>query len=326
MFDLLAALFAERITERLDRFAVRHGRYPDQSAAVEIDDDSQIALTLAMRHLIGPEPSQAVEQIDLLLGLVADAFTDRAGRPPRDTHQLRGLRCVDGQPRCLVLKRPRETARGGHAQGPLAGDHAMTATAHPRRAGLDERQGRPEIQRAPPPPGSTGDQTLDTDAGRPRTDHAPASPAAPPQRSLAHRRPHVLERPPAADQAVRPRLCSAHVVSAPCDSWLREAGNLGAARRAPSNIPSPLTHGNNRNRPTGPAGQQCQDHPPRPRQGRTCAHRAGSERHPLDTRSQQRSSQRAFALLIVKASSYRRTFGVRFVRRSVASVVISARQ
>ena len=150
-FDLFAARFAERVEERLDGLAVTTGRGPHQPAGVVIDDDGQIALTLAMRDLVDPDPAQTVEKIGLALGFDADAFADRADRPPRDTHQLgdRRLARVHRKPRGLVLERAREPRV---VPGPRhRADHdAVTAARHPRRRGLDERQRRAEIQRTPP--------------------------------------------------------------------------------------------------------------------------------------------------------------------------------
>ena len=51
-FDLFAARLAELIEERLDGLAVTAGRGPYQPPAVVIDDDGQVALTLAMRYLV----------------------------------------------------------------------------------------------------------------------------------------------------------------------------------------------------------------------------------------------------------------------------------
>jgi hypothetical protein len=42
-------------------------------------------------HLINPDPSKAVEQIDFLLGLGRDSLADLTNRPPRDPHQLGGV-------------------------------------------------------------------------------------------------------------------------------------------------------------------------------------------------------------------------------------------
>ena len=121
-------------------------------AGVVIDDDGQVALTLAMADLVDADAVQSVEQVELAPRVIADAIADRADGAPRDTHQLRdrALRCVDRKPRRLILKRPGEPR-------PMPGprnrtdDHAVTATAHPLRIGLQERQRRPEIQRAPAP-------------------------------------------------------------------------------------------------------------------------------------------------------------------------------
>ena len=51
----------------LDGLAVTTGRGPHQPARVVINDHGQIALTLAMRDLLYPDPAQTVEQIGLSL-------------------------------------------------------------------------------------------------------------------------------------------------------------------------------------------------------------------------------------------------------------------
>ena len=75
-----------------------------------IDDDGQVALTLAMRYLVDADSPQPVEQVGVAGRLLTDAFADTADRPPRDPHQLGdcGLRRIHRQPRRLVLERSRE--------------------------------------------------------------------------------------------------------------------------------------------------------------------------------------------------------------------------
>lgn len=232
--DLFAAFFAELVEEPLDRLAVTARGGPDQSAGVVIDDDGQVALALAMTNLVDADSSQPVEQIDVALRLVTDAFAESADRAPRDPHQLgdRRLGCVDGQPRGLVLEGAREP-RAVPGPRDCADHHAVTTTTHPRRVGLHERQRRPEIQRSPTPASVT--------LIEPRT----APPAHAAAISLAPDRPyrddnliltanlHVLDDRPLDAQQPRPYPDLAHAVSAPLGSSPEEAGTLGAARRAP---------------------------------------------------------------------------------------------
>ena len=90
-------------------------------------------MPLAVADLIDPDPGQAVEQIDLVLGLGDHALTDPADRAPRDAHQLghRGLARVDCQPRHLVLKRAGESGVVARPRN-RADHHAMIAARHPR--------------------------------------------------------------------------------------------------------------------------------------------------------------------------------------------------
>ncbi len=245
--DLLAALLAQFVEERLHGLAVTAGCRPDQPAAVVADDDGQVALALAMAYLINPDPPEAVEQIDFLLGLGRDSLADLTNRPPRDPHQLgdRGLRRVDRQPRGLVFERrrePRPMARPRHRA-----DHDAVAPAtNPRGVGLDEREGRPEIQRSPAPPTLTKIKPR-----RPAPAHtaAIALPRAGPGRhhelTLAAD-PHVLDHRPPQAQQPRPYPDPAHVVSASCRFQPSRSRN---PRREAACAPLRdlhLTHGNNR--------------------------------------------------------------------------------
>jgi hypothetical protein len=101
---------AERVEERLDGLAIAPGRGPDQAPGVVVDDDRQVAVALSVADLVDPDPREAVEQIDLKLGLDDHPLADPADRAPRDPHQQgdRGLARVDRQPRRLILKRARE--------------------------------------------------------------------------------------------------------------------------------------------------------------------------------------------------------------------------
>jgi hypothetical protein len=203
-----------------------------------IDDDGQVALALAMRYLVDPDPSQAVQQIAFLLGLGGDTLDDGADGPPRDTHQLgdRGLARVDRQPRHLVLEIARE-ARVVTRPRDRADHHPVTVTAHPRRLGSTNASVVPRSsarQRPPAPPALT---EIEPRAAAPA--HATAITLAPgradrdDELSLTANL-HVLDDRPLDTQQPRPYPDLAHAVSAPLRSSPEEAGTLGAARRAPS--------------------------------------------------------------------------------------------
>ena len=207
-----------------------------------------------MTDLVDADAAQPVEQIDLAPRLVADAFADRAHAAPRDTHQLRDRRLggVDRQPRRLILKRPREPRR---MPGPRDRAHhdAVAPTRHPRRFSFQERLRAAEIQRTPAPPAVAEVKARAT----------PATLAA--AITLAPRRAdrdddlvlfadlHVFDDRALQAQQPRPYPGLAHAVSASLDSSPREAGTLGAARRAPSISPShhPREQQERPKRPTG---------------------------------------------------------------------------
>jgi len=92
--ELLAALVAQRVEERLHRLAVASGDGPHQPPRLVVDDDSQVALADAMRDLVDPDPPQPGEQVELALRFAADALADPAHSPPGDPQQL-----SDGAPR-----------------------------------------------------------------------------------------------------------------------------------------------------------------------------------------------------------------------------------
>jgi hypothetical protein len=54
-----------------------------------INDDSQIALALAIRDLIDPDPRQAVKEIGPTPRHGGHTLDDGSDGPPRDPHQLR---------------------------------------------------------------------------------------------------------------------------------------------------------------------------------------------------------------------------------------------
>jgi hypothetical protein len=257
-FDLFAAFLAQRVEERLDGLAVTPRGRPHQPAAVVIDDDGQVALALAVRDLIDPDPLQTGQQVDVALGFGGDALADAADGAPRHAHQLsdRRLGGVDGQPRSLVFERRGEP--GVMTRPRDRTDHdTVTATRHPRRIGLDMGKRRPEVQRAPAPPA-----VAEIKPRRPSpTDPAaiPLAPARPDRRH--HHLPlnaavDVLDHRPLQTQQPRPCPCAAHVASSSSrfQPSRSRTPRLGAACTPPHAFTS--THGNNRsasNRPASPA-------------------------------------------------------------------------
>lgn len=143
---------AEQIQERLDGLAVPAGTGPHQPAGVVINHDGEVALPLADRDLIDPDPLQAGEHVARGAGLVADALADPADRSPCDTDQLRdrGLRRLHGEPRDLIFElasKARVMAGPWHRRD----DHAVLTAAHARCLRLQVGDRGAEIQRPPPP-------------------------------------------------------------------------------------------------------------------------------------------------------------------------------
>ena len=205
-----------------------------------VDDDREVALSLAVADLVDPDPSQAIEQVDLALRLGGDPLEDPADRAPRDPHQRshRRLGAVHSQPRALIFKRlgePRPMTRPGHRRN----DHPVPLAGHPRRFSLYEREPRPQVQRPPPP------TTVTEIEPRAPTPAHPAAVALPPPRPDSHDHlPLAAAVDVLDDHGLQPKQpgpypCSAHAASAPLDSSLRTTGTLGAARRAPFFSPSP---------------------------------------------------------------------------------------
>jgi hypothetical protein len=180
-----------------------------------IDHDRQVALPLAVADLVDPDPTQAVEQIDLAASLVTDPLENAPDRAPRDAHQRRdrGFRAVARQPRDLILKAASEPTvvpgprhRGHH--------HTMPTAVDPWRVGLQEAERRAEVQRAP---------AAATLASVIAPAAAPAHPAAiplPPRRADRHDHPslvarrYVLDHRPLQAEQPGPYPDAAHVASA----------------------------------------------------------------------------------------------------------------
>ncbi len=125
--------------------------------------------------------------------------------------------------------------------GPAASHGAPTGPRRRPRRDVDSSPLvlRPRRTRAScqgPAPASAGGQRPDRTpgcvAGRSRNDRVPASAAWPPRRSLPHRRSARPQRPPAPTPAAAPIPLFRARRFRPLDSSLREAGTLGAARRA----------------------------------------------------------------------------------------------
>ena len=133
-----------------------------------VDHDGDVALPLAERELVDPDPSQPLKRVTLTEPFVGDdPLDDPPDRVPADPHQLahRGLGAVRRKPRHLLLERPGEPALMPRPAHPH--DHDPVAAAlDPGRLRLDERLRRPEIKRPPTP-----DSVPTVIAGRPTAAH-----------------------------------------------------------------------------------------------------------------------------------------------------------
>ena len=204
-FDLCAALFPELIKEREHRLAVAARGGPHQPAGVMVHHDGQVAMALAVRDLVDPDPPQPVKQIDLARRFGAGPLQDRADRPPRHAHQLgdRRLGAVHRQPADLVLECSGEP-RVVPSPRDCTDHHAMAAAGDPRRVGLDERKRRPEIQCPPAPPALAKVNSRAIGADTPHTDPAPAIPRGPTRSPLLRCPDRRPPPPPVAAQAAAP--------------------------------------------------------------------------------------------------------------------------
>ena len=125
--DPAGALGAELVEEPEHGLLVAALARPDEPAAVVVDDDGDVPLSLAEGELVDPDPGQPLERVTLPDAFVGDdPLDDPADRVPADPHQLadRRLRTVRRKPRHLLLEHPREPAP--MPRPPDAGDdHAM---------------------------------------------------------------------------------------------------------------------------------------------------------------------------------------------------------
>ena len=107
--DPAGALGAELVEEPEHGLLVAALARPDQPAAVVVDDDGDVPLSLAEGELVDPDPGQPLERVTLPDAFVGDdPLDDPADRVPADPHQLadRRLRAVRRKPRHLLLERP----------------------------------------------------------------------------------------------------------------------------------------------------------------------------------------------------------------------------
>lgn len=144
---------------------------------VVIDDDGQVALVLAMRHLVDADPPQPVKQIDLagprhrrVRRSSRLSATRSASTPRRRTSTCSRPAAPSG------LERAREPRV---VPGPRDGadHHAVTTTCHPRRVGLHET---PTSCRDPAHANAAAHHQGHTPGcvcGRPRNAHTRATPA-----------------------------------------------------------------------------------------------------------------------------------------------------
>jgi hypothetical protein len=83
-FDLFAALLTERVEERKHRLAVASRSGPHEPAPVMVDHDGEVALAFSVADLVGLDPPQPVERIDLSCRFVVRrSESPTTGRAPR---------------------------------------------------------------------------------------------------------------------------------------------------------------------------------------------------------------------------------------------------
>ena len=82
--ELGAALLAELIEEDVQRRVVASRSGPDQSAAVMVDHDDQIAVTTLVGDLIDPDAPQPFQSINAGFNIVVDPGDDRPDSAPGD--------------------------------------------------------------------------------------------------------------------------------------------------------------------------------------------------------------------------------------------------
>jgi hypothetical protein len=137
MRDQCAAFGAESVEERGQGGLVLARCRPDETAGIVVDDAGQILVAALVTDLVNPDPGEAGELVELLLGIGPNPGDDRADGAPGDAHQHSdgGLGCLRGQPRDLVIEEQRVTAL---MPGPRHGGDrdAMHPAAHPRRRGF----------------------------------------------------------------------------------------------------------------------------------------------------------------------------------------------
>jgi len=184
-----APLRTERVEEALDGLLVAAVGGPDEPARVVVDDNSDVALALAVGELVDPDPPQPGERVAAPARLLCDhPLDDPADGQPGDPDQLtdRALRAVRRQPSDLLLelaRKPGAMPRPAHT----CDNNPVLPALDPRRRRLDERPCRAQVERPPAPPAHAP-----VIARRPPTADTAASDIASP-RPRANHQPHLVD-------------------------------------------------------------------------------------------------------------------------------------
>ena len=82
------SLFSKFVEEHVQCGLRPAGSGPDETAAVVVDNDDQVAVPPFVGDLIDPDPTQTSEAVDSGLDVIVDPCDDRPDRPPRHPQQL----------------------------------------------------------------------------------------------------------------------------------------------------------------------------------------------------------------------------------------------
>ena len=151
--QLGAALGAQVGEEEGQRGLGAPGVGPDDAPRVVVDDTEQVAVALAVGHLVDADPAQAVEPVLALPErFVDDPLQNPADGGPVDPHELRhhGLWRVAHEERARVLEGARE-ARTRARPGNLLRDHAAVGAHDPAHLASQQAAGPKRVQVAPGP-------------------------------------------------------------------------------------------------------------------------------------------------------------------------------
>ena len=187
-----------------------------------------------MGDLVDPDPPQAGEQVGLAPGLCRNPLADA----PRRCARLIRINSATALPEVFTASQATCCSKARVKREPWrAQGTAQTTTpcsgSDPRRVGLQLGDRRAEVER---PPAATPLAKVEARGSAPADTAAITLPVVRPDRHhylLFVVDLHALDDRPLQPEQACPYPFLAHVVAAPFVSSLREAGNLGAERRAP---------------------------------------------------------------------------------------------